>query len=103
MLSLEKYADRSHSALECLREVTEALPDDVEIASYTYKKSEAVSLRGSSGRAEAVYDFFQKLGASTLFAGVKDQPVSTRTVKDKRVSTFSLTAELPKDKPEARP
>jgi hypothetical protein len=103
MLSLEKYADRSHSALECLREVTVALPDNVEIASFTYKKNEAVSLRGSSDRAEEVYDFFQKLGASEIFAGVKDQPVSTRTVKERRVSTFSLTAELPKNTPEAKP
>jgi len=103
MLSLEKYADRSHSALECLREVTVALPDGVEINSFTYKKGEAVSLRGSSEQAEAVYDFFQKLGASGIFEGVKDQPVSTHTVKDKRVSTFSITAELPKTKAEAKP
>ena len=103
MLSLEKYADRSHSALECLREITVALPDSVEIASFTYKKGEAVNLRGSSERAEAVYDFFQKLGASEIFSGVKDQPVSTRMVKDKRVSTFSVTAELPKTGTEAKP
>jgi hypothetical protein len=103
MISLEKYADRSHSALECLRAVSAALPDGVEIASFAYKKDEAVSLRGSSGSAEAVYDFFQKLGASEIFAGVKDQPVSTRMVKDKRVSTFSVTAELPKNKPEGAP
>lgn len=103
MLSLEKYADRSHSALECLREVTVALPDNVEIASFTFKKGEAVSLRGSSERADAVYDFFQNLGASKIFAGVKDQPVSTRRVKDKRVSTFSVTAELPKSGTEAKP
>ncbi|NOU36012.1 MAG: pilus assembly protein PilM [Kiritimatiellaceae bacterium] len=103
MLSLEKYADRSHSALECLREVSTALPDGVEIASFTYKKGEAVSLRGSSAQAESVYDFFQKLGASGIFSGVKDQPVSTRTVKDKRVSTFSITAELPKDGKAAKP
>jgi hypothetical protein len=103
MLSLEKYADRSHSALECLHEITTSLPDGVEIASFTYKKGEAVSLRGSSDRAESVYDFFQKLGASGIFSGIKDQPVSTRMVKDKRVSTFSITAELPKDKKEAKP
>ncbi len=103
MLSLEKYADRSHSALECLREVTVALPVNVEITSFTYKKGEAVSLRGSSELADNVYDFFQKLGASDIFEGVKDQPVSTRTVKDRKVSTFSVTAELPKSAKEARP
>ena len=103
MLSLEKSADRSHSALECLRAIAIALPDRVDLASFTYKKDEAVSLRGSCDNAESVYDFFQKLGASEIFSGVKDQPVSTRMVKDKRVSTFSVTAELPKNKTEAKP
>jgi hypothetical protein len=103
MISLEKYADRSRSALECLREISTAMPDGVEINSFTYKKGEAVNLRGSSDRAEAIYDFFQKLGAAKIFEGVKDQPVSTHTVKDKRVSTFSITAELPKTKTEDKP
>ncbi|MFA5689383.1 MAG: PilN domain-containing protein [Kiritimatiellales bacterium] len=95
MLSLEKFADRSHSALECLREITVILPAGVELASFTYKKGEAVSLRGASDNTEPVYDFFQNLGKSELFTGVKDQPVSTRLVKDRRVSTFSITADLP--------
>ncbi len=103
MISLEKYADRSRSALECLREISTAMPDGVEINSFTYKKGEAVNLRGSSDRAEAIYDFFQKLSAAEIFEGVKDQPVSTHTVKDKRVSTFSITAELPKTKTEGNP
>lgn len=98
MFSLEKYADRSHSALECLREVTLALPEGVELASFTYKKGDSVNLRGSSEQADLLYDgLFQKLGASELFERIKDQPVSTRTVKDRRISTFSVTAELPKD------
>jgi len=95
MLSLEKFADRTHSALETLREVTIALPAGVELASFTFKKGEAVSLRGSSDNTEPIYDFFQNLGKSELFTGVKDQPVSTRLVKDRRVSTFSITADLP--------
>lgn len=103
MLSLEQYADRSHSALECLREVTVQLPDDVDISSFTYKKGTAVSLRGSSDRADVIYDYFQKLGSSDLFSGVKDQPVSTRTVNDRRMSTFSVTAELPADNGEVQP
>lgn len=103
MLSLERYANRSHSALEVLREVTVALPADVEITSFNYKKDKAVSLRGSSKRSDAVYDYFQKLGASALFSGVKDQPVSTRTVKGERVSTFAITAELPSTNGEIEP
>lgn len=103
MLALETYSDRSHSALECLREITAALPDGVEISSFTYKKGDSVSLRGTSDRADSIYDYFQKLGASDLFEGVKDQPVSTRTVKDRRVSAFSITAELPKENAGGQP
>jgi len=95
MLSLEEYSDRSRSALECLREITAALPDGVEITSFTYKKGNSVSLRGSSEQADLIYDYFEKLGASELFTRVKDQPVNTRTVKDRRVSTFSLTEDQP--------
>jgi hypothetical protein len=95
MLSLEKYADRSHSALECLREITVNMPAGIEITSFTYKKGGAVSLRGSGDRADIIYDYFQNLGSSELFEGVKDQPVNTRTVKGRRISTFSITAELP--------
>ncbi len=103
MLALEQYADRSHSALKCLREVTLSMPDDLEITSYTYKKGGAVSLRGSSPRSDVVYNFFQKLGASDQFEGVKDQPVSTRLVKNQRISTFAITAELPKPEKEESP
>ncbi len=103
MLSLEKYADRSRSALECLREITASLPVGVEITSFTYKKGDVVTLRGSSERAEEVYDFFQKLGASGIFEGIKDQPVSTRMLSNRRVSTFSVTAELPKTAKVAKP
>jgi Tfp pilus assembly protein PilN len=103
MLSLEKYADRSHSALECLREVTLALPDGVELSSFSFKKGESVSLRGASEQAGSVYDFFQKLGQSELFIGLTDQRDSTRTIKDRRVSTFSVTADLPKTGKEVAP
>ncbi len=103
MLSLKEYSDRSRSALECLREITAALPEGVEISSFTYKKGASVSLRGTSERADPIYDYFQQLSASGLFERIKDQPVSTRTIKDRRVSTFSLTAELPKQPQEDRP
>lgn len=103
LLSLETYAERSGSALECLREVTAALPSDVEITSFTYRKGDSVSLRGISPRPEPVYDFFQQLGASGIFSGVKDQPVDTRVIRDRRVSVFSITADLPKQAGEAGP
>lgn len=96
MLSLEKYADRSHSALECLREIVIALPETVEIGSFTYKKGDSVSLRGSSDFADSVYDFSSRLAASELFKGITDERSENRMVRERRTTVFSVTAELPK-------
>ena len=101
MLSLEKYADRSHSALECLREVSTALPDGVEISSFTYRKGDGVVLRGNSDHTDTAYDFFQKIGTSDAFIGVKDESATPPGKNPK--ATFSITAELPKTKPEGSP
>jgi hypothetical protein len=103
MLSLETYAERTYSALECLREITDKLPEGIEISSFIYKKGDSVRLRGLSDHTDLIYDYFQRLGASDLFDGIKDQPVNTRMIKDRRVSTFSITAELPKAETEKLP
>jgi hypothetical protein len=101
MLSLEQYSDRSRSALECLLEISADLPEGVEISSFTYKKGDAVNLRGNSTRPETVYQFFQKLGTAEIFAGIKDD-LST-TPKDRDVTTFSVKVLLPKTAEEAKP
>jgi len=88
MLSLEKYADRSHSALECLRGITQTLPDFVEITSFAYTKGKAIRLSGTGDSSDLIYDYFQQLGEFELFEGVKnDQNLNTR---------FSITVNLPK-------
>jgi len=92
MLSLEKYADRSRSALECLRGITQTLPNFVEITSFTYKKGKAISLNGTGDSSDLIYDYFQNLGEFELFEGVKnDQNLNTR---------FSITVNLPKPETE---
>ena len=96
MLSLEKYADRSHSALECLREITEFLPSSVEINSFSYTKGNAIHLRGSSQTSESIYDYFQKLGRSALFTELKNEKVNLQIRQGNRIQGFSLTAKLPK-------
>lgn len=103
MLLLENYSDRSHSALESLRELALALPSRVEVTSFTYKKGDAVSLRGSGERAELIYDFFEKLGQSSFFNSIKDQSVSDRIMNDGYASVFSIKLELPKNKTEEAP
>jgi len=91
MLSLEKYADRSRSALECLRGITQTLPNFVEITSFTYTKGKAIRLSGTGDSSDLIYDYL--LGELELFEGVKN----TKITDDTR---FSITVNLPKPEPE---
>ena len=92
--SLEKYADRTHSALESLREVTVLLPDDLEINSFDYTKNKAIRLRGSAYDTTPIYTYFQRLGASALFAGIKDER-QEKLRQGERSEGFSVTILLP--------
>ena len=96
--ALKVYTDRSDSALECLREVTQLLPPgSIEFASYNYKKGKGVTLRGSASTDENVYDFFEALTASELFEQLKDQSVNAKTIKGVRSAVFSVTLVLPSE------
>lgn len=92
--SLEKYASRSHSALECLREITLQLPDDLEINSLTYNKGKAIVLRGSGTSTIPIYNFFQKLGSSDLFSGIKNEK-QEKLRQSARPEGFSVNIMLP--------
>ncbi|HKL22293.1 MAG TPA: pilus assembly protein PilM [Tichowtungia sp.] len=94
--SLEKYAARTHSALECLREITELLPADVEINSFDYTKNKAVRLRGSATDSTPIYTYFERLGASPLFEGIRNERQEALR-RGERSEGFSLTILLPDD------
>jgi len=96
MLSLEKYADHSRSALECLREITAALPDFVEITSFAYTKGKEVKLNGTGENSDQVYAYLDKLGTIELFQDIEDPKI-------KGNNTFSITATLPKPDTEKQP
>ncbi|MBL7016447.1 MAG: pilus assembly protein PilM [Kiritimatiellales bacterium] len=100
--SLEKYADRSHSALESLREVTVLLPDDLEINSFDYTKNKAIRLRGSAYDTTPIYTYFQRLGASALFTGIKNER-QEKLRQNERSEGFSLTILLPEEATEETP
>ena len=94
--ALQVYTDRSDSALECLLDITQRLPPgDIEFASYNYKKGKGVTLRGSAGSDEIVYDYFNALTDSDLFEDLKDQSVNTKTIKGEKIAVFSATLDLP--------
>lgn len=92
--SLENYANRSHSALECLREITVQLPDSLELTAFNYSKGKSIALRGYGTQARPIADFFTALGSSPLFNGIDNDKQSTD--RRTRRETFSVTVELPK-------
>lgn len=95
--SLRQYGDRTHSAIECLREVCVVLPPGVELSSFTYKKGENVSMRGSAEAANAskVYDFLEGLQRSPIFQGITEQPVNESRRGAERRIEFKATLKLP--------
>lgn len=92
--SLEQYADRTYSALECLREVSDLLPRGVELTSFTYRKGGAVNLRGQSPTVPPILDFFESLEKSELFAEVKPEGI-TQAPGGRRNPEFRVTMNLP--------
>jgi Tfp pilus assembly protein PilN len=93
--SFELYADRSHSALEALREVSELLPEGVDLTSFSYKKGGQVSLRGECAAPDPIYDFFQGLEQSAFFEKVKPGDVRSKMVGPTQKSEFTVTADMP--------
>ncbi len=97
--SLERYATRTHSALECLREVSLALPEGVDLTAYTYKKYGEVNLRGEADNSGPIYEFFQTLEKSGLFAEVKPEGVTQQARGGRTRSQFRVNLVLPGESP----
>lgn len=93
--SFEQYADRSHSAIEALREITLLLPQGVELTSFSFRKGETVNLRGIADYPEPIYDFFQALERSDFFVKVEPGDIRSKIVGGTPKSEFSVTAALP--------
>ncbi len=93
--SLERYATRSHSGLECLREITAVLPEGLELTAFTYKKYAEVNLRGEADASGPIYDFFQALEKSGLFTEVKPEGVTQQSRGGRMRSQFRVTLVLP--------
>ena len=92
---LSQYADRTHSALECLRVVSQSLPEGMDLTSFVYRKGDALSLRGDSDEPDKVYGFIQALEKAELFPEVKSEGISTRNTPQGPLSQFGLTVILP--------
>ncbi len=97
--SLEQYADRTHSALEMLRQVSVALPGGVELTSFTYRKGRQLNLRGDAVNPTTVYDLVTLLEQTDLFPEVKPEGIATRQTPAGPKSDFRINITLPGEAP----
>ncbi len=74
----ESYADRSRSALESLRVISEALPDGIKFSSMVYRKGASVVLRGEAQETEGIYRLQRNLEASGMFTDVKSDGITMK-------------------------
>jgi hypothetical protein len=90
---IDRYTDLSHSALECLREISGIQPAGVDLVSFTYTKSDSIRIEGQAGERSLIYGFKEALDASGLFPEVE---LGTQ-IQDRRRRTwkFDMVLKLP--------
>ena len=90
---VDRYMDRSRSALECLRVVSELLPEGVDLTSFTYRKEEQVRVSGEATSVNLIYELKDGLDAANVFPKTTLQgPIHDRR-KNKEV--FDIEMKLP--------
>jgi hypothetical protein len=90
---IRRYMDRTHSALECLRETTRLMPSGgMELSSFTYRKGESVKVSGQADSSDLVYAYKRALDGSPLFGeGTLSGPIRNRMGKE----SFDVDLDLP--------
>lgn len=89
------YANRSHSALECLRIVSETLPQGTDLTSFIYRKGGSLSLRGVADIPDHVYAFIKALQDTDQFPEVSSEGISTKNTPQGPRSQFGAKILLP--------
>jgi len=88
---MERYVDHRISSLECLREISELLPEGVELTAFSYKKTDGVRIAGMADNVNMVYEFKDKLDSSNLFVDVDLQGPQADRKKHKEIFDVTLT------------
>lgn len=94
LTALEQYSDPKGSVLESLREIVVALPQGIELTSFSFRKGVSVLLRGQAAAPDPVYDFIQALQKSGFFQEIESAPVQTRPDGGTMPVQFSITCKL---------
>ncbi len=95
VLEFAQYADRTYSALECLRMVSGALPGGMDLTSFVYRKGSSLTLRGETDSPDKVYGFNQAMEKLELFPDVKSEGMTTVNRPQGTRYSFGVTIRLP--------
>lgn len=96
--SLQRYADRSYSALECLREMATLMPPGPELVSFNYTKFKEVNVRGEADSDAPVLEFFRQLQSSKYFPKVQPGNITTGKRGNTERAQFKAAIVLPEEK-----
>ncbi len=86
---IDRYRDRTQSALECLREISVLLPEGVDLISFTYRKGDGMELVGEADSGALVLQFNERLNDSVLFGDVRPG-TRTRTRQGRHRFSFEI-------------
>ena len=65
---VDRYSDRTYSALETLREVALAMPEDVRLSKFAYDAARhEATVEGASNSSAPAYEFSNRMKTSPLF------------------------------------
>lgn len=102
---LQEQVDLKYSALDCLKVISEMMPDGMSLLSFNFRQGKVLTLRGNVPTDESIkvtdYHGFlidAKVGENPLFASVSDPTISNATGRrrstDAPMSTWSFNCEL---------
>ncbi len=90
VLTITRYMERKYSALECFREICTVQPEGVELNSFSYRKTEEISIAGNAQDVTQVYTFKEKLDTGGFFK----ESVLTGPIKNKDREDFKIVIKL---------
>jgi hypothetical protein len=95
ILTVERYMDVSHSAIECLREICVQLPPPagMSLSSFSYAKGEDVKISGEAGTVSDIYAFKNRLDESKFFVSSALSDVRLDPKRGKQM--FNVDIKLP--------
>lgn len=90
VLMIDRYRERTHSALETLREISALQPEGIDLISLTYRSADGLEIVGEADSGSLVLQFNQNLNDSDLFADVRPG-TRTRTRQGRHRFSFEVT------------